>query len=108
MAKKKTEELVTPTVNTPSIEEYAQTLMKQQKLEEVYVADGFVFPLACDARLYVGKNGKYTTVKRAVDSTQAVEPEEPVEPKEPVEPEVPNSPIEPVTPESVVPIEPIK
>lgn len=49
-----------------SVLKAALKTMQTLKVDKVHVStDGYIFPKACDARAYVGKDGRYTTLTRA-------------------------------------------
>ena len=59
-----------------SVLKSALKTMQTLKIDKVHIsADGYIFPKACDARAYVGKEGSYTTLTKADCSPKPVQNE---------------------------------
>lgn len=59
-----------------SVLKSALQTMQTLKIDKVHVsADGYIFPKACDARAYVGKDGSYTTLTKADCTSKPVQDE---------------------------------
>ena len=59
-----------------SVLKAALKAMQTLKIDRVHVsADGYIFPKACDARAYVGKDGSYLTLTKADCTPKPVQDE---------------------------------